>query len=126
MSKNRDYTKYSKEPIENKNPIEDKNPIEVVAEDISTTEEIKQEPKAEEVTLEPKIEETNYVTGIVTDCAKLNVRESPYPTATILGVISASTELIVDKAESTEDFYKICTSVGLEGYCMKRYITIMP
>ena len=117
MSKNRDYTKYSKEPIENKNPIEDKNPIEVVAEDISTTEEIKQEPK---------IEETNYVTGIVTDCAKLNVRESPYPTATILGVISASTELIVDKAESTEDFYKICTSVGLEGYCMKRYITIMP
>lgn len=121
MSKNRDYTRYSKVPTDSKEPVESIETIETVIDDIPI-EEVGQEPKVEE----SKIEESKYVTGIVTDCLKLNVREDPYPTATILGVISAATELIVIDEESTKDFYKICTSVGLEGYCMKKFITIMP
>lgn len=125
MSNKRDYTRYSKEPVESKKPVEVVEteepkmaiePVETVTEDIQTV----------EVEPESKIEEPKHVTGIVTDCVKLNVREDPYPTATILGAITAATELIVDKEASTNDFYKICTSAGLEGYCMKKFVTIIP
>lgn len=119
MSKNRDYTRYSKEPIEVKESVESKAVIEV-EEHVETAVECELEIE------EPKVEETKYVTGIVTDCLKLNVREDPYPTATILGIITASTELIVNTEESVDEFYKVCTATGLEGYCMKKFVTIMP
>lgn len=127
MGKNRDYTRYSKDSIESKKPVESAEPIKPV--EIEEAVENVVEPVAEpemEVAQEPKVEEANYVTGIVKDCLKLNVREDPYPTAMILGAVAESSELIVDKAASTEDFYKVCTPVGLEGYCMKQFITIIP
>lgn len=99
MSKKRDYTKFSKPETE-----------QIVVETVE--EVVVNEP-------EPTI-------GIVTDCVKLNVREDATPTATIVGTIGADTELVVDMAESTADFYKVITSAGIEGYCMKRFITIMP
>lgn len=133
MGKKRDYTRYSKAPIESSESIEAKvpdNSIETTTElsqpvevEVKTTTEVIQTAKIEQ---EPEVEEPKFVTGIVTDCVKLNVREDPSSTATILGTITAATELIVSKEESTEDYYKICTSVGLEGYCMKKFITIMP
>lgn len=138
MGKKRDYTRYSKGPVESSETIEVEvadNSIETAAElsqpvevEVETTTEVMQTAKVEQEpeVEEPKIEESKFVTGIVTDCVKLNVREDPDPTATILGTITAATELIVSKEESTEDYYKICTSVGLEGYCMKKFITIMP
>lgn len=110
MSKKRDYTRYSKESAEIKEPVAEVEEIVV------------EEPKIEEVT----VEESEPIIGIVTDCTKLNVREQPSKTADILGVISAATELVIIEEESTEDYYKICTSAGLEGYCMKKFITIMP
>jgi hypothetical protein len=64
--------------------------------------------------------------GVVTDCVRLNVREDPESNASIVGSINVSTELVIDIAESTDDFYKVITSAGIEGFCMKRYITIMP
>lgn len=62
--------------------------------------------------------------GLVVDCFKLNVRVAPYPDADILTVIDASTNFIVDESESTEDFYKVCTESGAEGYCMKQYVRV--
>lgn len=124
MSKKRDYTRYSKELVETKEPVvETVSPTETIEEEIHTAEpEQIEESKIEE----SKIERPQYPTGVVTDCLKLNVRSDPHPTATILGVVTAATELIVIKAESTKDFYKICTPAGLEGYCMKKFVTIMP
>lgn len=122
MGKNRDYTKYSKETVE---PVEQCKsvdtvvsiePIETVAEDIC--------PASTEP--EPNVEAPKYITGIVTDCTKLNVREDPYSTARILGTITADTELIINEEESTTEFYKIYTASGIEGYCMKKFITILP
>lgn len=123
MGKNRDYTKYSKGPVEPTESIEIKAPdnsIETTTKLIQPV-EVEQQPMIEE----PKVEEPKFVTGIVTDCVRLNVREDPNSTATILGTITASTELIVSKEESTDEYYKICTSAGLEGYCMKKFVTIM-
>lgn len=127
MSKNRDYTRYSnsKGPIETAESVkveESMNAVEPIIEDAPTV-----ETGVETVTeQEPMIEESEPVIGVVTDCTRLNVRECPHSTAMVLGVITAATELIIIEEESTEEFYKICTSAGLEGYCMKKFITIMP
>ena len=127
MSKKRDYTRYSKESVEPIDTIEVVGTTETVEE--PKIEETKvEETKVEETKVEemPKIEKPKYLTGVVTDCPKLNVRLDPYPSSTILGVVAAGTEVIVIEAESTDDFYRICTSAGLEGYCMKKFVTITP
>ena len=133
MSKKLDYTKYSKEPIVAKEPVES---VETVVEEIQAVEPVVEpaieEPVVEEPVIEePVIEESvidepEPIIGVVTDCLKLNVREFATKNADILGVINAATELVIIEEESTKDFYKICTSTGLEGYCMKKFISIMP
>lgn len=64
-------------------------------------------------------------TGVVTGCMKLNVRENPNTDSNILAVINEGDEVTIDvNASTTEDFYKITTATGLEGYCMKSYIVL--
>lgn len=123
MGKKRDYTRYSKELNDSVESIEDKVPENSIE---STTEVIRMmDTIAESEAKDAKIEVPKFVDGIVTDCVRLNVREDPSPTSTILGTITADAEVIVNKEESTEEYYKICTSIGLEGYCMKKFVTIM-
>lgn len=62
--------------------------------------------------------------GVVTNCIKLRVRQEPNSDATVLGEIDALTDVQVEMSESTEDFYKVCTASGLDGYCMKKFITL--
>lgn len=64
------------------------------------------------------------VTGKVVDCARLNVRKDPSATAPVLCMLNESTEVMVDEDASTEDFYKVCTATGVEGYCMKDFILL--
>lgn len=64
------------------------------------------------------------VTGKVVDCARLNVRKDPSATAPVLCMLNESTEVMVDEDASTEEFYKICTATGVEGYCMKDFILL--
>lgn len=68
--------------------------------------------------------EKKNVLAIVVGCAKLNVREKPDGTATVLTVIPVDSEVMVDLDGSTGDFYKVCTAVGIEGFCMKQYLAI--
>ena len=96
MSKN-DYTRYS-----------NKREKEFVKEE--TILEIDAKP-------EPKI-------GSVVDCKMLNVRKGPSIESEVLCEISWYTELMVYEEESTDEFYKICTASGIEGYCMKKFISI--
>ena len=60
--------------------------------------------------------------GIVTDCLYLNVRKLPDINADVAVVIDALTQVCVDLDASTEDFYKVRTSDGVEGFCMRKYI----
>ena len=64
--------------------------------------------------------------GIVTNCKKLNVREKPTVEAPVVCEIVCQTELMIDEKESTEEFYKVCTAAGIEGFCMKKFIAIQP
>ena len=64
------------------------------------------------------------ISGVVTDCVKLNVRKEPSPNAEVVAVIELLSEVAVDMDASSEGFYKICTAAGIEGYCMKKYIAL--
>lgn len=62
--------------------------------------------------------------GIVTGCNKLNVRKESKKDSEPLCVINENEEVEVDLSESTVYFYKVKTSSGVEGYCMKEYINV--
>jgi len=64
--------------------------------------------------------------GFVTNCKKLNVREKPRTDATIICEVDYQTEVMIDEKESTEEFYKVYTAAGVEGFCMKKFIAIRP
>lgn len=62
--------------------------------------------------------------GIV-EVIELNVRETPVKDPkNILGTIKKDEEVEIDMEESTDDFYKVYTAKGLEGFCMKQYIRV--
>ena len=62
--------------------------------------------------------------GFVTNCKKLNIREEPRIDATVVCEVDYLTELTIDENESTEEFYKVFTAAGIEGFCMRNFITI--
>lgn len=79
---------------------------------------------------EPIVEEVKQeivlVNGIVSNCELLNIRKESSKDAEVLCTIGVNTmvkvDLTVDK--EAEEFYKIVTPNGVEGYCMKKFITI--
>lgn len=82
--------------------------------------------------VEPKVtEEVAPVTpkvkkGIVTGCAKLNVRNNPHPNAAIERTIDQRTE--VEIIDSQGDFYHVrkgTVTDGFTGWCMKKFITVL-
>ena len=95
---NKDYTKFSNQAAMNEEPV------------VETIEET------------PAVEKH----GVVVDCFRLNVRSAPSIDAEIICEIDGSSDMIVDEEESTEEFYKVCTAAGVEGYCMKKFVTILP
>lgn len=62
--------------------------------------------------------------GFVTNRKKLNVREEHKTDSAIVCEVDYQTELMIDENESTEEFYKVFTAAGVEGFCMKKFITI--
>ena len=122
-----DYTKFAEQPVEEKKiepavVVEEKiQATEVVAEEVAPKEEVK--PVAEPAKINIPSRKSK---GVVSDCAKLNVREAAKPDAEVICVITRDTELVIDERASTREFYKVCTAAGVEGFCMKRFIAIMP
>lgn len=82
-------------------------------------------PELEETaTVEEVIEKEVVLVGVVANCGILNVREKPAITTDVIGTIKRDTEVKIIESESTDEFYKVITSSGMEGFCMKEYITI--
>lgn len=96
-------------------------PAEEVVESVEVKEEVKPEPIPTPAPV-VKPEPPKPLTGKVTGCAKLNVRESANATANVLAVINEGSEVVINKIKSTVDFYAVCTAAGVEGYCMKKFI----
>jgi hypothetical protein len=62
--------------------------------------------------------------GLVSNCKKLNIREKPTVESPVICEVDYQAELMIDENESTEEFYKVFTVAGIEGFCMKKFITI--
>lgn len=118
MSKHKDYTKYSnrEQRTEAKLIREAQTAVDNTEFSVNVS-----EPVVEDI---PEVVEPKQ--GVVVDCVKLNVRMEPSSNSEIVGQINASSNLEVYEDESTEEFYKICTYSGVEGYCMKKFIHILP
>lgn len=74
-----------------------------------TADDTQSEPEAQD---EPVI-------GVVCNCEKLNIRVAPNKDADIVTVIRKDTQVTIDEAKSTDDFYAV-----ENGYCMKKYIKV--
>lgn len=131
MSKH-DYTKHS-----NKNKYENKSRIERKFESADEMVEALNNQKSKDVDSIPAvISEPEVAAPIVTeveapknlgkviDCVKLNVREEPSTKAFVVFEIPVGSTVFIDETCSTDEFYKICTEHGVEGYCMKKFIEI--
>lgn len=80
---------------------------------------------AEEVKVEEtKVEEPKTITGVVVDCPRLRVRAAANKNAEVLCEINVDSKVLINEKESTNEFYKVCTEAGVEGYCMKQFIGI--
>lgn len=130
MSK-RNYTQYSNSKKNNPTAaVEDVTTVTPVDETL----EIKMEPVVEtqaevatpainvvKETVETKpLPKT--VTGIVANCAKLNVRSTPISSADIVTVLPVDTEVEVDVKGSTPNWLRVTTATGIEGYCMRQFV----
>ena len=62
------------------------------------------------------------VTGEVANCYKLNIRVAPVANARIEAIVDAGAKLTINVTESTDDWFKITTESGVNGYCMKKFV----
>lgn len=109
----------------NKNYRKMYTPVESDVTDQTSIVDMEQEPVVEEPT-ETIVcpEKCEFIPGTVVDCTKLNVREHPNATADVKFVIAGGSEVQVCTAHNYEDWYEVCTASGVEGYCMKQYISV--
>ena len=76
-----------------------------------------------EIVTDEKTEETTF--GIVTDCKKLNIRKEPAKVdGNTVCEVEAGTELMIDLLNSTNEWYHVYNSSGLDGFCMKEFISL--
>ena len=66
--------------------------------------------------------DTKELRGHVSDCKLLNVRKKPIKNAEVVSVIPVGTELIVESV--MRNWYKVTTVSGIQGYCMKQFVTL--
>ena len=91
-----------------------------------TTEEVTEEVTEPEVIV-PSIEnnvENNEVIGKISGFEKLYVRKEASKDSEPVGIVTDKDYLSIDIIHSTDDFYKVITSNGLEGYCVKEFVKI--
>ncbi len=106
------YNEFSK-----KQNDENQEPLKQIDEIISQPVEVEE---SGEETFEP-----NTFEGVVSGCEQLYVRSDASVDSEPLGIIKRDTVLVIYESESTEDFYNVCTESGLEGFCMKKFISVL-
>lgn len=62
------------------------------------------------------------VTGTVTGCSKLNVRAKPSTDSEVVTILNGDSEVAIDPARSTNEWLKITTAAGVEGFCMRKFV----
>lgn len=86
------------------------------------TEETETVEKVEETTED--VEEVKPLIGRIHGFDKLYVRKEANKESDPAGIVESTDDLIIDLENSTDEFYKVRTESGLDGYCVKDYIKI--
>lgn len=60
----------------------------------------------------------------VVNCLRLHIHAEPNMDSEVICKVRYATEVEIDPGSSTEDFYKIYTAIGAEGFCQKELVTI--
>ena len=60
----------------------------------------------------------------VVNCLRLHVLAEPNENSEVVCKLRYLTEVAIDPENSTEDFYKIYTAIGAEGFCQKDLVTV--
>ena len=119
------YSNYSKRPENRENTVEQPaNAVADVETVIETIPETKPEVKPATPAKPAAPAKTITKKGVVFNCAKLNIRDGASITADPICVVDANSELVVYINENFGEFYKVCTASGVEGYCMKNYVSL--
>lgn len=58
------------------------------------------------------------------NCLRLHIHVKPDINSEIVCKVRYLTEVMIDFDNSTEDFYKVYTAIGAEGFCEKELVTI--
>ena len=123
-----DYTKHSKKNQNEVNEVEEELEVECVepSEEVKTEAVAESKPSEESVTenveVETEVETKTYDLGVVSGCKKLRVRSEPRFGTNVVCEIDQGTRVMIDRSQSTFDYYKIYTESGIEGFCNKTYI----
>lgn len=91
----------------------------------SIIDEAAAEPVEEQAVEETSKQESKV--GTVYNCMKVNLRRTPVYEINGKNVITElvlGTTVVIDDEKSTDEFYKVTTEAGLEGYCMKQFIKL--
>lgn len=125
---NKNYHNFSQHSDKKENNVVSEEMLNPLAAEAETTVEEVFETVIDEVIKEnvedTTVEEAELTEGFVIGCSKLNVRAKADKDSEVLCVIESDAEVIVNLDETTMDFFKVCTSAGVEGYCMKKYIAV--
>lgn len=62
--------------------------------------------------------------GTVTDCLRLNIRKKPCKEAEVVTLATCLDEVEIDPDASEGEWYAVCTASGIEGFCMKKFISV--
>ena len=117
MSKSKhNYTQYSKKTSDPK-PNTPKVPVVPV----SSSKEVKMEVELVKETVDTVVL-PKAVEGIVVNCSKLNVREEPSMDADIVCILDVMSEVEIDVTKSDNEWFKVHTATGTEGYCMRKFV----
>ena len=123
-----DYTKHSKKNQNEVNEVEEELEVECVepSEEVKTEAVAESKPSEESVTenveVETEVETKTYDLGVVSGCKKLRVRSEPRFGTNVVCEIDQGTRVMIDRSQSTFDYYKIYTESGIEGFCNKTYV----
>ena len=120
---NHNYSQYSKKNNKTNNyskPKIEENITTVAAPEESL--EIKM-VNAKHVDSTPKREVETPCAGVVVNCSKLNVRAEPTTDADVLTTLDVGSEIMIDNARSTHEWLKITTAAGIDGFCMRRFVS---
>ena len=129
MSQNKNYSKFSqkKESVNLEEIFPETEAVEADAEQepiMDPVVEAEAEQAQEIVEESQEVEEAVPTVGFVDNCECLRVRKESNVDSEELCIINKLSEVVIDLDNSTDYFYKVTTSEGVEGYCMKKFITI--